>query len=336
VGVVKQTVLLGVVVASLCPRPCWADGEDAATRRAARNLGVAGVEAYQTGEYATANDKLDKAYRALRAPSLGLWSARALAKLNRLVEAAERYQEVQRLDTSGGEAAVQRQAQSDASDELAKLAPQIPNLIVRLEGAKAEEVQVEVDGAPVATALIGESRPVDPGKHTVRGVRGEQVVAADVTVALGESQPVTLKFKGDAAASPPKTAPTAAPLAPVGSPPSDAGANPKSGSLQRTAGFVALGVGGAGLVFGGVATVLALGKKGDIKDNPNCQGSTCFRSEEGLVNSYKQWRTLSGVGLIGGGVLAAAGLVLVFTAPAGESQVAFEIGPRSIALGRTF
>ena len=332
----KQTVLLGVVLALLCPRPCWADGEDAATRRAARNLGVAGVEAYQAGEYSTANEKLDKAYRALRAPSLGLWSARALAKLNRLVEAAERYQEVQRLDTSGGEAAVQRQAQADASDELAKLAPQIPNLIVRLDGANAEDVQVQVDGVPLATALIGESRPVDPGKHVVRGMRGEQAVEAEVTVALGESQPVTLKFKTDQTASLPNAAPAAAPLASVGSPPSDAGAVPKPGSVQRTAGFVTLGVGGAGLVFGGVATAMALGKKGDINDNPNCQGSTCFRSEEGLVNSYKQWRTLSGVGLIGGGVLAAAGLVLVITAPRGEPQLAFAIGPRSIALGRTF
>ena len=333
---VKQTALLGVVLALLCPRPCWAAGEDAATRRAARTLGLSGVEAYQAGEYATANEKLDRAYRALRAPSLGLWSARALAKLNRLVEAAERYQEVQRLDTSGGEAAVQRQAQADASEELAKLAPQIPSLIVRLEGANPEDVSVQVDGVPLANALIGESRPVDPGKHTVRAVRGDQAVAADVTVALGESQPVTLKFQVETPASPKPSARAAAPLASTGLAASDAGAAPKSGSLQRTAGFVALGVGGASLVLGGVATALALGKKSDINDNPQCHAGACFRSEEALVNSYRQWRTLSGVGLIGGGVLAAAGLVLVVTAPKGEPQLALEIGPRSIVLARTF
>src|SRR5262245_41613860 len=80
---------------------------DPATRAAARDLGSAGVKAYQEGDYATATEKLEKAYALLPMPSLGLWSARALAKQNKLVAASERYLEVGRLEVSGGDAEVQ-------------------------------------------------------------------------------------------------------------------------------------------------------------------------------------------------------------------------------------
>src|SRR5688572_30759640 len=97
--------------------PLAAQPVDDATRAAARDLGMAGVEAYQAGSYPAASEKLDKAYRTLRAPSLGLWSARALAKLGKLIEASERYLEVTRLDVASGDVAVQKQAQIDAAAE---------------------------------------------------------------------------------------------------------------------------------------------------------------------------------------------------------------------------
>jgi Tfp pilus assembly protein PilF len=73
---------------------------DDATRASARQLGYAGVEEFQGGQYESARAKLEKAYRVLKAPSLGLWSARALEKLGKLVEASERYLEVTRLSPS--------------------------------------------------------------------------------------------------------------------------------------------------------------------------------------------------------------------------------------------
>ena len=72
-------------------------------------LGYEGVAAYQKGDYVSARDKLERAYRVVRAPSLGLWSARALEKSGKLVEASERYLEVTRLEVKAGEAAVQQE-----------------------------------------------------------------------------------------------------------------------------------------------------------------------------------------------------------------------------------
>jgi hypothetical protein len=57
--------------------PARAEVDDA-TRSSARELGYAGVEAFQASDYAAAHAKLDRAYRVLKAPSLRLWSARAL------------------------------------------------------------------------------------------------------------------------------------------------------------------------------------------------------------------------------------------------------------------
>jgi hypothetical protein len=65
-----------------------AQAVDDATRGAARTLGYDGVKAYNAGDYAVADQKLEKAYRVLKVPSLGLWSARTLVKLGRLVEAS--------------------------------------------------------------------------------------------------------------------------------------------------------------------------------------------------------------------------------------------------------
>ena len=339
--VLKRLAWLGLPAALFCcAAPATAEGVDDATRRAARTLGVSGVEAYEAGDYATASVKLEKAYRALSAPSLGLWSARALAKLNRLVEAAERYQEVLRLDAQGGEAAVQRQAKSDAAEELARLSPQIPNLVISVEGAEVDSVQVKVDGAVLASSLIGENRPVNPGKHVVEASRGQQHVQVAAEVATGETKPVVLRFQAGApsAAAPSPgaaAAPAAEPVAPVPGQADDGSAS-KPTSTRRTLGFVAIGVGGAGLALGGVATVIAVGKKGKLDDSQACSQNRCLPSEQGNVDSYKMWRQVSSIGLIAGVAVAGAGVLMVLTTPKSQSQTALQIGPGSVTFGRSF
>ena len=67
-------LLLVVCFLSLLAGSAGAQKVDDATRGAARTLGNDGVKAYQANDYATANEKFDKAYKLVRAPSLGLWS----------------------------------------------------------------------------------------------------------------------------------------------------------------------------------------------------------------------------------------------------------------------
>ncbi len=301
------------------------------TRAAARNVGVEGVNAYQKGDYATAHDKLERAYLLVKAPSLGLWSARALQKVGKLVEAGERYLEVTRLPISGGDAAIQIKAQTDARTELDALTPQIPSILVKVEGADPATVSVTLDGAALSSVLIGEKQPVNPGQHRVLGTLGAQHVEAAVTVAAAENGQAVLRFQPVAQGAG-TTMPGPADRA------ADA-SNAAKPSATRTIGWVGVGVGGAGIVFGGITGMLALSKHNKLNTDDNCrQGTRCLASETGTVNSYNSLRTLSSIGFIAGGVIGATGLVLLLSSHPHESTpgLALLVGPGSAALGGQF
>jgi hypothetical protein len=308
--------------------------EDAATRAAARKLAEDGVAALQNGDAATAVQKLEKAHNMLKAPSVALWSARALLKRGLLVEAAERLREASRLPVSG-DAGVQEQAKRDAEKELGELSPRIPSLVIAISGAGEAPVTVTLDGAPIPSDLLGEERPVNPGLHRLVAKRGADERSLDVTVTEGERKPLSIDF-GSAGAAP-TAAPTAAPDTGV----SKAGAS--SGAGNKTLAFVALGAGAAGLLVGGVTGGLALGKKNKLDDNDACLDGRCTYAVESDVQSLRTFRTVSTIGFIAGGVLAATGVVLLVTSGGSERQgaaarphVALAVGPGNLQLAGSF
>ena len=170
-----------------------AQAPDDTTLAAARQLGQQGVVLYEQGDYASAHDKLDRAYALVKMPTLGLWSARALVKLGRLVEALQRYREVTlvRLEPSASE--LLRNAQTEAQREYDALEARLPQLTVVLAGASPTGVTFRIDGKDLKSALIGVAVPIDPGVHAVEALRGSDVVRkAQVTLAEGEQRSVTL------------------------------------------------------------------------------------------------------------------------------------------------
>lgn len=305
---------------------------DEATRGAARELGQEGVAAYQAEDYETASDRLERAYSVLRAPALALWSARALEKRGLLVEASERYLEGTRiiLDDSG-DRRVQEKAQEESRMAYDALAVRIPSLVVEVEGATTDEVELTVGGKTVSSALIGTKRPTNPGAVEVVGQVGEQRVTEEVTLLEGQVTRVTLKFSG--------TAPVA--LTPAGEnaaekPPLDDGVQKKQESRwQSTAGWAAVGVGAGGLVLGAVTGALAMGKRGSL----DCPDNVCpAGTEEAQIKKYDTLRTLSSVGIITGGILAAAGVTLLLTAPSSRERASLVpyVGVASTGIKGTF
>jgi hypothetical protein len=305
---------------------------DDATRGAARTLGNDGVKAYQANDYTTALEKFDKAYKLVKAPSVGLWSARALVRLGRLVEASERYLEVTRLTVSGGDEAVQRQAQADARTELDALGPRIPSIVIVIEGAAPSEVTVNVQGADVAPELVGERRPANPGHVVVIGRRGEEEVRAEASLAEGEQKTLRLAFKpiregaGTPAAATQQPAPPASEY------------KGKPGSTQRLLGWISVGVGGAGLAVGGVFGSMAMSTQSELDESGECVDEKCAPSQQDAVDKLGTQRTISSVGFIAGGVLAATGIVLVVTAPKGDTrpQASLRITPGGVTFAREF
>jgi hypothetical protein len=315
--------------------PAFAADSDAATRSAARKVALDGIAALQRGDAEQATQKLEKAYRVLRVPSVALWSARALAKRGFLVEASERYQEASRLEAEQGEVAVQVQARKDAAAELDELTPRLPTLTVRVEGANGAEVKLTLDGVLMPAALAGEERPVNPGEHRVVGVAGEEEVSETVTAVEGQKQSITLRFSKQQAAG-------ERPDAPPPVEPKETEATDGSRKTRRALAYVALGVGGAGLVAGGITGALVLRQKKELDESENCRDGKCLRSEGDKVDAFRRLRTISTVGFIAGGALAATGVVLLLTsgAPAeperDQATLKLTLSPSSVALSGTF
>jgi len=344
---------LPLVLATLLgASPAVAEEIDEASRSAARQVGYEGLKAYRAGRYGEALEKLGRAYAVVKAPSLGLWTARAMIQMGRLVEASERLLEVTRLPISSGDTALQAAAKETASKERKQLEPRIPHLRIQVEGADPAAVGVTLDGRAIPAALLGVDRPVNPGQHELRGVLGGQSVVEFATLSEGQSRQVVLHFApGEKTAA--ELAAEALPFgepSPSGAPPaatpeaqpaptrsadatrpaipsttiqaetdetSDAGT--PGGGAQRALGWVGVGVGALGLGVGTATGFMALTMKDEL-DSGDCRDHVCGPNEHDRVDAYNSLRTASTAGFIVGGLGMAAGWALLLTAPEPPSQ----------------
>jgi hypothetical protein len=315
VGLVAGSVGLGTVL--VAGRARAADSAEAgdATRSAARKLGIDGVHAYEAGKYDVAMDRLERAFKVLAVPSLGLWSARALEKNGRLIEAAERYVKTTRLPVdSSSDRAVQEQAKKDAAREHEDLVPRIPNLIVEIENASEDDVQVTVGGAPINAALVGTPFPANPGPIVVVAEAGTQRVEAKSTLVEGQTSTVVLDFSGATPTS--DGTPTDPPRAATGSTAAAAAVDsgPTGGGGWRpVVGWTAVGLGAGGLAAGLITGLMAQGKFSELGCASN--GSCPVGSSDDDIASINDLRTVSTIAFIAGGVLAVGGITLLLIPP---------------------
>jgi hypothetical protein len=304
----------------------------------ARELAKQGLQAYDAGRYDEAVEKLSKAYEVVHVPTLAVNEARALAKLGRLIAASELYLEATRIPPDKSWQATQTLAQVDAERERSDLLLRIPRLKIIFKGASPSEVAVTIDGTAVPQALSDAEQLVDPGERHIEGTRGSEVVKQSVIVKESEHAQVLLRFvQASAGVTPPllgvpnqpnNTAQSTGPVAPLAPPPPS---DQKPGSGQKVAGWLSLSVGSAGIVIGTVSGILANAKRSSLLDSNTCStdGRHCSPSQSNDVNAYNSLRTVSTVGFIAGGVLAATGVMLLLTAPKQESKVGLWMGPSS-------
>jgi len=338
---------------------------DDAARTKARTLGYAGVEAYAAGDYSEASAKLEESFQLLPAPSLGLWSARALVGLGRWVAAEQRYRSVAGLPLASGDSPVQQQAKDDAQRERTELLRRIPSLKLRVSGASVDEVVVSVDGTEHSSAELATALLLDPGRHEIIGVRGNE--RSQVVLSLGERahEEIELRFSGTPAASalqpaasePPAPAAGAAASAglstalPSPSPTSahPAADAPNAGARRalRIGAWLGVGVGAAGLATSLVSYVLAGRQYDSFERRSWCASGSCSQAE---VDTYNDLRDVHQLSLIAGGIASVAGatlLVLTWNEPS-EPQPArqrqasqqpalrLELGPTGGALTGSF
>lgn len=316
-----------VLAIGLFAQTAAAQSTEKAERTAARALGTAGVEAYQEGDYVAASDKLEKAFQLLKAPSLGLWSARAFEKRGLLTEALDRYLETASIQLPPGEAAVQQNAQKDARREGEALKARVPRLVIEVTGASADEVTLTIDGQTVASSVIGQPRLINPGAHQVEATLGTRHAAGQATCVERQQCAVSLDLT-------PEVKPTSAASTALSAPsPADAD---RPRTWQPTLGWVVMGAGVVGLAVGGVAGLKAMSERQKLDDSHQCVDDRCPPSLKDTVDSLSTFRTVSTIGFVAGGVLAAAGLTLVLTAPKQSTQAALYVGPGAAGLRGSF
>jgi hypothetical protein len=316
--------------------PAAAQEDDPATRSAGRKLALDGIALFQAGHAAEASQKLEKAYELLQVPSIALWSARALEARGLLVEASERYRMASGLTGFKGDQQVQLQAKKDAAHELDQLLPRIPSLVIDIVRGSAEVPEITLDGKPVPPVLFGEEQPVNPGTHEIKVGAGARATLRRVALNESDKKRESLDVSGSQASG---HQATATPAAAISTPAVDD--TPSSGvSSRKTLAYVALAAGGASLAVGGVTGALALGKHSSLADNGSCQGDLCLTSQRDAVESLDTLRTVSSIGFIAGGVLAATGLVLLLTdksdGTAAAPRLALRLAPRGVSLAGVF
>lgn len=201
-----------------------------------------------------------------------------------------------------------------------------PRYADALTSAKAIETRlpkVTLNVAPETSALEGLSIKVD-----------DDLIAKDdwnrpITVMLGEHR-IVAQAAGRKAWSTKVTALASAKLQvevpalePIGGSPSAPVAEKRSsGGSQKTIGLVAGGLGVAGLIVGSVTGLIASGQASDAKaacGNGGSFPSSCNPASKQMFDDAKTPATISTISFIAGGVLAAGGAVLYFTAPSTTS-----------------
>jgi len=317
-------------------------GQTDEQKASARSLATQGFEAFQAQRWAEAADLFSRAESLVHSVTHVVYVARSLEKQGKLVKARETYLKVTRETLEANAPPAAKQAQQEATSELAQLEPRIPMLQVTLENAPAGgEVSVTIDGTPLPPALIGVSGPVDPGTHElVATAPGMQSAPVKIDVAEGSKQTAALRLEpssGAPAGSGPAT----------GDASGSAAAQLDTGGIAplKLAGFIALGVGVVGLGAGAFFTIKSNSKTSEWQDlcaGPD--GTNCPVAKSAEIDSLKSdadgKKTLATVGFIAGGVGVAAGVTLLVLdatkkSPEHAAIMPF-VGPRSLGVTGRF
>ena len=270
-----------------------------------------GRAAADAGDHAKACTKFRESNRLDPAPGTVFNMADCEEKLGRIATAWTLFSEViQKLPATDERHGI-------SSKRAAALEPRLPRLTISV--AAGADARVFRDGVELKAGSLDTPLPVDPGKHVLAiEAPGRARAERTIEIAEGASRHETLE-PGPAVATTPRPA------------------EGSSSSTRRTLGWVAGGVGVAGLAVGGVTGILVLGKKSVVDEHCD-DAKKCDTTGIDAADAGKTLGTISGVGLIAGGVLLAAGVTLIVTSGSDKEsgRAALTVGPRGLTLTGRF
>lgn len=267
----------------------WVSPVRGEPRDEARQLARSGIELLEEGDAEAALERLKKAEALFHAPPHLLYIARAQRKLGRLVAAHQTLVRLIADDPLPNEpqafAAARREATIEATDLRAKVAV--------LEFTLGRDVEVEIDGERVASVVLAYPVAVSVGEHRIVAITadGERRTRTVTARAPGERIRVSFEAVREKRSPPP---PAAIDKTPRESP-------------FPVIGTTLLAVGGAALVAGAVTGAFTLAEADEIKNQ--CVDDVCPTPLEAQADDARLLGDVTTGLLVGGGALAAAGLV---------------------------
>jgi hypothetical protein len=320
---------LTLLAACVCSSTVHAETPNAEMRTAARELAREGADLAQAGKCDEALDRFQRAFAIVPAPTIAVHEARCLAQLGRLLEAADRYELVQRSPLEPGAPAAFTEAVEEARTALIALRPRIPRLKVQVSGIVADEptLKVLLNDRELPHALLGVDRPIDPGTYTISAsAKGRRTAREILEIEEGANHVIDLELSPLTAKQP--SAPKPAPAATTETDTSiDAETEPERArsSTGRTVGWAFVGIGTAGVASGVITALLAQDKERALE--ADCDGLRCPESARDDLDSMRLMRTLSFVGYgVGIAALATGGVLLLSSADSSSNSARTELG----------
>ncbi|RYZ07409.1 MAG: hypothetical protein EOO73_12195 [Myxococcales bacterium] len=216
-----------------------------------------------------------------------------------------------------------------AGERATALEPRLSKLEVRVAPKRRPpDLQLRVGGSLLPPASWNVAIPVDPGPTKIEAsAPGKKPATLQLTIpAASSSQVVEIPILADAPQAKRAEPTTARPAGEPAAPP----------STQRVLGFVMSGAGLVALAAGGYFGYRAYAQNTDSKAECRSeQPNACTKSGFDLREQAKMSANIATIATIGGGVLTAAGLGLVFTAPSASSAkdrdvAAWHVGVRGV------
>ena len=264
-----------------------------------------GIEAFNAGNYVVACRSLSESYRL--DPQLGALFTEATCEMRagKIATAARHYLDfMTRVDSLPPETRErQQERRAVAAQQRTALLPQIPTLRVELRGQASVRPRLTLNGDLLSEDSLNIDLPVDPGDQILEQRTSSGAAAVRrITLAPGEHQTLVIQL-AEAAAPTEEQSPAA---------------TKQDQSSRSVLPYVLGGAGVVGLAVGGVAGMMAIGKKNVVSNE--CEGTSCSTRGLTAADAGKRDALVSTIGFGVGVVGLTAGFVLLLIAPEKPAQ----------------
>lgn len=288
-------------------------------RDRAREFALQGINAFNRNDFATVIARFEAAEQAFHAPVHLRYLAVAYERATppRLVEAQRAWRRL----ASEQLAADAPQPFRDAVAEAARELPRVEALLGRVQfqvNNGGPGTVIEIDGRGLSADALGEAQFVTPGEHLITARRAGFVdVQRTVRVSAGGTERVPVSFE---------PLPVQANVQ-VETPPAPMTRTVVHANPVRTIGIGLAAVGGAALIGGVITGVMASSTFSDLETR--CPNGVCTNSADlGLRSDVDTLSAATNGLLIGGGVLAVTGIVMIIVGRPRTETVQVALGPR--------